>query len=141
MHIILKLFISNYNEPKRMSQKQLLVNHNGAIGDKYYGTNSMRSILMTSKQSYNILKNENIITNYGNLGENVLVDYNISILKIGNKLLIGDTKFIVRQKCTLCYGLTKIHKDAPTILKNRRGIFVQALHDGVIKKNDSIKIL
>jgi len=138
---VLELFISEKNEEDRLKQKQITIDINGVIGDKFYGKNIQRSILLVSKDSYTLAKENDININYGQLGENILLDYNPYHLEIGQKLQIGEMILEISQECTLCQSFSKVDERLPKILKKDRGIFAKNVKSGVISKGDYIYIV
>ena len=113
----------------------------GVIGDKYYNVDKNRSILISSIKSYSVAKSNNIEINWGDLGENIIVNFDIYSLKIGTKFRIGGALLQISQNCTLCRSLSKIDSKLPKILKNDRGIFAFVLEAGEIKENDEVIII
>lgn len=75
---------------------------------------------------------------YGSLGENILIDYNVYNLSMGTQLKIGEVIVEITQNCTICNYLSIIDKSLPKLLRNDRGIFVKVIQSGVIKEGDSL---
>lgn len=141
---VIELFITKDDENKtRLSVDAVSVDNLGFIGDKFRGKNLERSILLTSTDSYEITKNNNIHISTGTLGENILIDVNPYHLVRGNQLQIGATILEVTQNCTLCKGLSTVDSKLPKLLKNDRGVFVKVVSSRTsnIKVGDAVKIL
>jgi MOSC domain-containing protein YiiM len=138
---IKELYISTQDEPFRLSQKELMVDDNGVINDKFYAKDPLRSILISSTDAYSLAKEIDIDLEYGVLGENILIDGTISELNLGDTFYIGEVLFEIAQNCTICKGLSKIDSKLPKLLKDDRGIFIHALKSGSIKKGDNLYIL
>lgn len=138
---ILELFISAKDNPQRVNESAVLLDELGVIGDKFYNKDTLRSILITSIESYNLIKNYNIEMPLGYLGENLLIDYNPYSLTIGTQLKIGDAILEISQNCTICNHLSVIDKRIPKLLKNDRGIFAKVVKSGQINRGDDIYIL
>ena len=132
---ILDLFVS-----KNVTSKMIL-DENGVIGDKFYGKDPNRSVLISTIESYKIAEDKRIELQYGLLGENILMDYNPYHLTIGRQIQIGNVILEICQTCTLCKSLTKIDNNLPKLLKNDRGIFAKVIQSGEIKYRDSVYIL
>jgi len=130
---ILKLF-SN-----RESQTQLSLDINGVVNDKYYAKDIERSVLLSSKESYEMAKKVDINIKYGDLGENIIIDFNPYNLSIGSRIEIENVILEITQHCTLCKSLTKIDSKLPKLLKNDRGVFAKVIQDGTIYINSNIK--
>jgi MOSC domain-containing protein YiiM len=140
---VLKLYITLNDENKtRLPSQTVEVDSNGIKGDKFYAKDSQRSILITSLESYDMAKENNIEIETGVLGENILIDINPYGLKSGDQIQIGDVVLEITQNCTLCKGLTTINSKLPKLLKNDRGIFAKVINNATsIKVEDKVKIL
>jgi MOSC domain-containing protein YiiM len=110
----------------------------GIVGHKHYDKDINRSVLITSLDSYLRTKENNIDISYGDLGENLLIDYNPYELLEGARLKIGEVVLEISQPCTLCRGLSEIDSALPKLLKNDRGIFAKVITSGYIKEGDWI---
>lgn len=138
---ILKLFISTAQSSQRVEKPVIVLDELGVIGDKFYNKDNARSILLTSTDSYDLIKNYDIDMPHGYLGENLLMDYNPYSLAIGTRLKIGDTILEISQNCTICNHLSVIDKRIPKLLKDDRGIFAKAIQGGEISVGDTIYLL
>ena len=132
---ILELFIS------KKSTNKILLDKSGIIGDKFYGKDINRSVLISTIDSYKIAQDKNINLEYGLLGENILIDYNPYHLDTGKQIQIGEVILEISQICTLCKSLTKIDNKLPKLLKDDRGIFAKVIKAGEIKYRDKVYIL
>jgi len=135
------LFISKRGISTPLKREEISVDTQGILEDKHYNTEILRSVLITSVQSYELLKRHNITVSYGTLGENLLIDYNPYHLPIGTRLKIGETTLEISQNCTLCSHLAKADSRLPKLLKNDRGIFGRVVHSGTIKDGDTVYLL
>ena len=138
---VIALYISEKGSSSPVEKKLFSVDEKGIVNDKHYDTDDERSILITSIASYDILTQHQIKTDYGILGENLLIDYNPYKLGVGAKLQIGNTILQISQNCTLCNHLSKIDKRIPKLLKEDRGIFGKVIQGGSIKVGDEIFLL
>ncbi len=138
---ILELFISVKDELNRTNKTNIDLDENGVKSDKFYGHNIQRSVLITSTASYNLSTQNDIDMNYGQLGENILIDYNPYQLKEGTQIIIGDVTLEITQHCTLCKSLAKVNKRLPELLKEHRGVFAKVISNGNIHKSDIIYLL
>ena len=136
---ILELYYSTSNG--RVSTDKLALDYKGVIEDKYYDKDIQRSVLIASKQSYELAASKGIDVPYSALGENLLIDYNPYHLKAGARLSIGDLVLEISQNCTLCNSLAKVDAGLPELLKNDRGIFAKVITNGSIHKGDNIYLL
>jgi len=138
---VLELYISTKNTPNRENRLELHLDENGVKNDKFYAKDIGRSVLLASKMSYDLAKSGKIEINYGDLGENILLDYNPYELPIGTQVKIGKVVLEISQNSTLCKGLSKVNSKLPKLLKTDRGIFAKVVTSGIIKRGDSISII
>ena len=132
---VLELFIS------KKSVDRMLLDIKGVVNDKFYAKDIDRSVLISSIDSYKLAQDRDIELEYGELGENILIDYNPYRLKSGTKIKIGEAILEISQNCTLCKSLTKIDSKLPKLLKDDRGIFAKVIKAGEIKKRDKIYLI
>lgn len=138
---VLDLFVSHSGVSQRVQKSTLLLDTLGVVEDKFYNKNKERSVLISSLDSYNLIKNYGIEMPLGYLGENILLDYNPYTLEVGAQLKIGTALLEITQHCTICNHLAVIDVKIPTLLKNDRGIFAKVIGDGSIKITDSVYLL
>ncbi|MBU0631243.1 MOSC domain-containing protein [bacterium] len=137
---VVKLYITVSSDAPREVKKELQLENEGVIGDKFYAKDMNRLILITSLDSYKMVEESGISIEHGSLGENILIDGSIKSLNLGDRFIIGDVTLEITQNCTLCNGLSKINSKLPKLLKDDRGIFAKALTNGTIRMGDIISI-
>ncbi|MCV6606930.1 MAG: MOSC domain-containing protein [Campylobacterales bacterium] len=137
---VLNLFLAKEKNSERENQEVLNLDELGVIGDRFYGKKPKRSVLITSISSYQLMKENNIEAQYGQLGENILVDCDIYDLEVGSKLEIGQVELEISQPGTLCQGLAKVDDSLPNLLQGNRGIFAQVKKSGKIYCGDNVKV-
>jgi MOSC domain-containing protein YiiM len=125
----------------RITTSEIYLDEKGIVSDKHYNKDVERSVLITSLESYELVKNSGIDISFGSLGENLLIDYNPYHLTAGSRLKIGETTLEISQHCTLCKSLSSVDAKLPKLLKNDRGIFAKVVELGSIKSGDSIYLL
>ena len=138
---VITLFISVPDSKSKLEKVHIQLDSKGIVEDKFYNKDINRSVLITSLDSYHLVKKENISMPYGSLGENLLIDYNPYHLPSGTQLQIGSTILEISQYCTICNHLSSIDERVPDLLKNDRGIFTKVIKAGEIKKGDTISLL
>jgi MOSC domain-containing protein YiiM len=138
---VMSLFVSVQGSSNRVEKELFHLDAKGIIEDKYHDTNINRSVLITSKASYDLANRNNIQMPFGSLGENILIDYNPYHLTAGDQLHIGEVLLEISQNCTMCDHLSKIDENLPTLLKDDRGIFAKVIKGGVIQPGDEITLL
>ena len=136
---ILKLYISQEGDTPRSLREEIFVDEHGVIGDKFYGRDASRSILITAIDSYQLAEERGISVPLGSLGENILLDYNPYDIPSGVPFQIGEALLEITQNCTLCKSLTKIDNKLPKLLKNDRGVFARVLKEGTIRIDDMLQ--
>jgi len=135
---VLELFIA---KASKLNVNELSLDTSGVIDSKFYGKNIQRSVLLASIDSYTLLRENNINIDYGQLGENILTDFNPYDLEIGTQLKIGEVVLEISQQCTLCKSLENLEQSIPKLLKDSRGIFAKVIKSGKIRKEDALYIL
>jgi len=137
---VIELYISTDTDKKRSKNNEIQLDENGVLKDRFYAKNSNRLILVTTLGAYILAKENNIEIFHGDLGENILINADISHLRTGDTLKIGEVLLEVTQNCTLCNGLSVLNPKLPKILKDDRGIFVKTVTNGTIKIGDRVII-
>ncbi len=122
----------------REARKHLDVDPKGIVGDKFYGRDSARAILLTSYKSYEVASSAGIILEEGRLSENICVDVDLYTLPLGARFRIGDTIFEIAQAGTLCKSLKKVDPKLPKIVADCRGVYIRALEKGSIAVGDRV---
>ncbi|CAA6808029.1 MAG: MOSC domain-containing protein [uncultured Sulfurovum sp.] len=138
---VIELFISKKNEVARSNENRIELDTEGVLEDKFYAKDVERSVLLTSRESYELVAKNNIEIAYGALGENILIDYNPYELNMGAQLKIGEVVVEITQYCTICNHLSKLDTTLPILLKDDRGIFVKVVKGGFIQKGDKLYLL
>jgi len=124
--------------PKR--EKLELIKDYGIKNDKFALKNLEQSVLIVPIDAYDITQKEGIELEFGSLGENILVNFNIMDLDIGTKLKIGKATVQITQKCTMCNHLAIFDKKVPKLVRNHRGVYCKILESGEIVKDMEIEI-
>ena len=132
------LYISKHDVKDRLNQSEIVLDEDGVFIDKFYGKDKARSVLITSVFSYEKSLNEKIKISSGQLGENILVDFPLNKLNIGDQLDIGEVTLQITQNCTMCTHLSDIDERLPELLQEDRGIFAKVLKGGIIKTEDIV---
>ena len=126
----------------REEKEQIDLDEQGIINDKFHAKGVERSILISSIDSYELAKENDIDIEYGYLGENILLDINPYGLSSGDKIKIGSSVVLeITQNCTICNSLGKVYKNLPNLLKSDRGIFAKTIQSGNINKGDRVEVV
>jgi len=138
---VIELYVSKDSGQKREQKELLHVELDGALDDRFKGKDIDRSILLVARLSYGLAKEQGIALNSGELGENILCDFDPYSLEAGTRMQIGNIVLEISQKSSLCPSLSKISSKLPKLLKDRRGIFAKVINPGTIKSGDSINLI
>jgi len=138
---VLEIFISEKEKKSQEKLEFLRLESRGVVGDKFYDKEINRSVLISSIESYNLVKEHDIEIDYGQLGENILLDYNPYALTVGTKIKIGTAVLAITQNCTICNHLSVIDKKLPKLLRHDRGIFAKVIEEGEIFRGEKVYIL
>lgn len=138
---VLKLFISQKGVENRIEDSQLYFDIGGIKEDKFFSKDKDREVLLASTDSYTLAKNNNINLEIGQLGENILIDFNPYSLEIGQQIKISDVIFEISLHCPVCNHLTKVENSLPKLLKKDRGIFARVIQKGNINVGDKIYLI
>ncbi|HHD82333.1 MAG TPA: MOSC domain-containing protein [Campylobacterales bacterium] len=138
---VLDLFVSKKGEKQRFQRDKIELDESGILEDKFYAKDIMRSVLLTTTQSYQLAASKGINISYGLLGENILIDFNPYALPIGTQMKIGEVLVEITQNCTICNHLSKVDKALPKLLENDRGVFVKVIQPGFIEIGNSVDVL
>jgi len=140
---VLGTFSATINDTSKVRPKRdklELVKDYGIKDDKFALKNLDQSVLIVPIDAYEITKKEGIELEFGSLGENILVDFNIMDMPINTKLKIGDAVVEITQKCTMCNHLAVFDKRVPRLVRNHRGVYCKIIESGIVKKGMNIEI-
>jgi MOSC domain-containing protein YiiM len=125
----------------RMQCEDFDCDPDGIVGDVNYEASENPMLLLTSKKSYDIIEEAELVIDVGVLLENILVDINLYHLKEGSVIEIGETIFEVLGECKAYGYLMALAPELPELLQGNRGIFVRAIDQGRVALWDEVKIL
>ena len=139
---VLALFRAQKGEQEHTEESAIDVDLPGIENDKHFNRRPERSILITSKYSYEKAEAEGILMPYGSLGENIVVDIDPKLLKVpGTRIRFGDAVVEIVQNCTICKSLAKVDECLPELLREDRGVFAKCVQRGKISKGDTATLL
>ncbi len=133
------LFITD-SQKQTISCEKIVLENQGIVGDKHYGKEPARTVLLTSSHAYDILLHENIDASFGALGENIVIDYDLHQINPGDKIVLGEVILEITQNCTLCNHLSKIDKRVPKLLRHDRGVFAKVVKGGELHRHDEVQL-
>lgn len=125
----------------RMSCEDFECDPDGIIGDMNYETSEDYVMLLTSKKSYDIVEEAELVLDQGVLMESIYVDIDLYGLKKGSIIELGETLLEVTGPCESYGYLMALAPELPELLKGNRGIFVRPLDHGKISVGDEVKVV
>ncbi len=137
---VLALFESHKGKSNRIAKDDIYLDEYGVLNDKFYAKDKERSVLVSSSYSYDIAEKHGIVLDYGDLGENIVLDSNPYSLAVGTSIKIGEAIVEISQSCTICKSLTKVDSRLPKLLQNDRGIFVKVVKSGTVCIGSKVSI-
>jgi MOSC domain-containing protein YiiM len=113
------------------------INGTGLVGDVHADDLSPRQILLASFQAY-----EDLGLPSHSLRENLLVDFDTSLLTSGTVLQIGaQVRLWLTFQCEAC-GHLNVHRAALSRdIGSRRGVLARVLEGGAIRTGDQVRVL
>jgi len=136
---VLALFITD-SQNRTISCEKIVLEKDGIVGDKHYGKEPSRTVLLTSSHAYDMLLHENIDASFGALGENIVIDYDLHRIHPGDQICLGEVVLEIAQNCTLCNHLSKIDKRVPKLLRHDRGVFAKVVKGGGLHRHDEVRL-
>jgi MOSC domain-containing protein YiiM len=137
---ILQLFLAEPDQEGRTSRQTLKIDAGGVMGDKFHGKKLDRSILLTGTVAYEMAEEEGIPLREGDLGENILVDFDTRQLDPGDRLYCDDVVLEVTRQCTICAHLAHYDPKLPQLVKETRGVYLRVVEGGAISVGDSMQV-
>lgn len=136
---VIALYICDPETSVCSEKTTLTLDEKGIRNDKHYDKEQNRSVLITSTYAYDLARSHDIEIHHGELGENILTDFDLHDINPGERLKIGDVILEIAQNCTLCNHLSKIDKKLPKLLRHDRGIFAKVIQGGELRQNDEVQ--
>ncbi|MGA7828268.1 MAG: MOSC domain-containing protein [Geobacteraceae bacterium] len=128
-------------ERKKPVTEVVIRENHGIVGDAHAG-DWHRQISLLAMESIKKMQDKGLDVTTGDFAENITTEgIDLPSLPIGTKLAIGETLNEVTQIGKECHTRCAIYQQAGDCVMPREGIFVKVLRGGVIRTNDSIKIV
>lgn len=125
----------------RMSCEDIDCDEGGIVGDIGYESSKDKVMLLTSKKSYDIIDEAELVIDKGVLMESIHVDIDLYALGKGSLIEIGDVILEVTGSCESYGYLAALAPELPELLKGNRGIFVRPTEEGRLHLGDEVKVL
>jgi len=90
-----------------------LIEGHGIEYDKFATKNIDRSVMIVGQKAYSEPMKHDIELGSGDLGENILLDFDPHNFAMGTVFQIGDAKIEVMEPCTICTHLAKYDARLP----------------------------
>lgn len=114
------------------------VDAGGAQGDRHYGRDPERALLMVPAACYRALRQEGFALPAGAMGENLVVEGLPPNPLAGTRLDLGPVRAVVTGPCTVCAALGRIDPNLPKAAHGRRGVHLRVVRGGVIRPGDPV---
>jgi MOSC domain-containing protein YiiM len=141
MGTIIQICISEKKGTRKrpVPSARLLVAH-GLENDAHAG-DGYRQVSLLSFEKIEDFKKRGAIVNYGDFGENLVVDgIDFASLPIGAKLAIGDALLELTQHGKECHHHCAIYHAMGDCIMPKQGVFAKVLKSGMIREGDAIRI-
>ena len=117
----------------------LLVEDKGMEGDAHFGFEHRQVSLLNAEEA-EIIRKKVPGLKPGDFAENLLVEgFNLSKLKLGDRVLVGETLLEVTQIGKECHSRCAIYEAAGDCIMPRLGIFCRVVRGGTVRKGDPIE--
>lgn len=126
---------------RKRAHPELRIDAGGAHGDRHYGRDADRALLLVPRADYDAIAEAGIALRDGDLGENLVVDGLPTALPAGTRLRAGDVELEVTGACTVCASLGAIDPRLPKLAYQRRGVYARVRYGGPLRPGDSVRIV
>ncbi|MFH1867987.1 MAG: molybdenum cofactor synthesis domain-containing protein [Candidatus Omnitrophota bacterium] len=125
---------------KNIKKSTLKIEH-GLVNDAHAGPGK-RQVSLLAKESLDILRRDGIKIGCGGFGENITTSgIELTTLAVGVELCAGNAILEVTEIGKKCKRPCKIYKDKGMCILPSQGIFAKVVKGGIIKQDDTIKII
>lgn len=115
----------------------------GLVGDAHAGGSSHRQVSLLAIESVRKMEEKGLKAVPGIFAENITTEgIELLSLKPGSKISVGDEAVLeITQIGKKCHSGCEIFKQIGDCVMPREGLFSRVISGGIVKKNDSIKII
>lgn len=132
---------ANKGERKKEIGSGRLIRDHGLEGDAHAGPGD-RQISLLSLASIGKMADRGLEFNPGDFAENLTVDLDLSGVKIGSRLCIGEEAVLaVTRIGKECHAPCAIYRQAGVCIMPKEGVFARVLRSGAVQSGDEIKIM
>lgn len=125
----------------RMSVEDMDCDENGIMGSRDYENGEERKMVLTSKVSYDIIEEADLVVDNGMLMEDICVDIDLYHLKAGSVIEIGDILFEVTGPCEDYRYLYAFAPEIPDLIRGKRGLFITPIDYGGMSVGNEVKVI
>lgn len=130
--------------PQRLAKtarERLELARDGARGDRHFGRDPDRAVLLTTDASYREMARRGLGLPYGSLGENLVLEIDDATrarLLPGARVQIGGALLEIVEPCAVCATLARVHPSLPKLARGRRGLYARVVMGGPVTLGDEI---
>lgn len=117
-----------------------LLENFGLAGDAHGGA-WHRQVSLLAQESIDSMRAKGLDVVAGNFAENITTEgIDLSVLRVGDHILLGGTELIVSQLGKICHNRCAIYHQAGDCVMPREGIFGVVIKGGMIRVGDAIRM-
>lgn len=131
------LFSSGHGFAKEPANA-LRVDAGGAHGDRHYGRDPMRALLLVPEACYGALRADGIDLEAGILGENVVAHGMPMAPPAGTRVMLGPVRTVVVAPCPVCRRLAANDPRLAKAAYGRRGVYLRVVGGGTLRAGDAV---
>ena len=140
---VVAVSLSQKKGEKKVNQEQVVLQENwGVVGDAH-ADGSHRQLSLLAIESIRAMQQMGCLVKPGDFAENITTEgVVLHTLPIGTHFLIGENiELELTQIGKQCHSGCAIAKQVGSCVMPKEGIFCRILRGGVVKPNDSFKVL
>lgn len=141
---VVAVCISENRGTKKSSVRQGRLEKNfGLIGDAHADSNSHRQVSLLAMESVRKMEEKGLKAVPGIFAENITTEgIELLSMKPGSQILVGDEAVLeITQIGKKCHSGCEIFTQIGDCIMPREGLFTRVISGGIVKENDTIKIL
>lgn len=141
---VVAVCISENRGTKKSSVRQGRLEKNfGLIGDAHADSNSHRQVSLLAMESVRKMEEKGLKAVPGIFAENITTEgIELLSMKPGSQISVGDEAVLeITQIGKKCHSGCEIFTQIGDCIMPREGLFTRVISGGIVKENDTIKIL
>lgn len=138
---VLRLHVGGPNLRKERASELMLKAGFGAVGDRHAGRAPDRALLLSSAINYRLFVEQGVSIDYGDLGENVVVEgLELESFSLATRLRLGTATVEITGLCAVCSNLSGIDLRLPKLAYGKRGVYAAVIDGGVVREGDAMSV-